>query len=98
MTKEAVRLHARVYGRVQGVNFRYHTQKKANALGVGGWVANRSDGTVEVVAEGEKAELQKLVSFLHRGSPSARVERVNVDWDEATLDETARNRFRVRYL
>lgn len=98
MAEQPVRLHARVYGRVQGVNFRYHTQKEANTLGLGGWVANRPDGSVEVVAEGDKESLQKLVSFLHRGSPSARVERVDVAWEEAELDAGARKRFRVHYL
>jgi acylphosphatase len=80
---------------VQGVNFRYYTQREASALGLSGWVANRFDGSVEVVAEGDKAVLQKLLSFLYRGSPSARVDRVQAEWDEAT-DEF--NRFRVRYL
>jgi acylphosphatase len=95
MSEKPVRLHARVYGRVQGVNFRYYTQKEARALGLTGWVANRFDGSVGVVAEGEKAALQKLLAFLHRGPPSARVDRVQTEWAEATGEFS---RFHVRYL
>jgi acylphosphatase len=95
MSEEPVRLHAQIYGRVQGVNFRYYTQKEALAHGLNGWVANRYDGSVELVAEGDKSALQKLLAFLHRGPPSARVDRVQTDWSQATGEF---NRFRVRYL
>lgn len=95
MSESHVRLHACVYGRVQGVNFRYYTQKEAVALGLTGWVANRFDGGVETIAEGERATLQTFLAFLHRGSPSARVDRVETEWLEATGEF---NRFRVRYL
>ena len=94
MSESPARLHARVYGRVQGVNFRYYTHREATALGLIGWVANRFDGSVELVAEGERAELAKLLAFLHRGSPSARVDRVETEWGEAS---DAFDRFRVRY-
>jgi acylphosphatase len=95
MSEKPVRLHARIYGRVQGVNFRYYTQREAIALGLVGWVANRFDGSVEVVAEGAKPTLQKFLAFLHRGPPSARVDRVQAEWAEATGEFS---RFRVRYL
>jgi acylphosphatase len=95
MSEKHVRLHAQIYGRVQGVNFRYYTQKEAMAHGLNGWVANRYDGSVELVAEGEKSALQKLLAFVHRGPPSARVDRVQTDWSQATGEF---NRFRVRYL
>jgi acylphosphatase len=94
MSEEPVRLHGRVYGRVQGVNFRYYTIREADAWGLTGWVANRFDGSVELVAEGEKRALHSLLTFLHRGSPSARVDRVQADWSEATGEF---DRFRVRY-
>jgi acylphosphatase len=94
MSKDMSRLHANIYGRVQGVNFRYNTQKKAHALGLNGWVSNRSDGSVEVVAEGDKELLQKLLGFLKKGPPAARVHRVQEDWGEATGEF---DRFRVRY-
>jgi acylphosphatase len=89
------RLHTVVHGRVQGVNFRYYTVQAANRLGVTGWVANQWDGTVETVAEGPREKLDQLLTFLHRGPPSAWVERVDVDW-QAPTDEF--KDFRVRFV
>jgi acylphosphatase len=89
------RIRAIVYGMVQGVSFRYYTQREALSLGLTGWVANRSDGTVEVVAEGPESELRKLTSFLEQGSPAARVNQVKVSWLEATAEFS---RFGVRSL
>jgi acylphosphatase len=94
MSANKKRLHARVYGRVQGVNFRYFTQREAVARDLTGWVANRPDGSVEVVAEGEQTGLQRLLRFLHQGPSSARVERVDADWKVATGEF---GRFRIRY-
>jgi acylphosphatase len=95
VNEKPARLHARVYGRVQGVNFRYYTQLEADREGLAGWVANHFDGSVEVVAEGDRTALDHFCRFLHRGSPSARVERVEIEWSEATGEY---DRFRVRYL
>ena len=78
--KAQARLRAVVHGRVQGVNFRYYTGVTAQRLGLSGWVANRWDGTVETVAEGEHAALDEFLAFLRRGSPSAVVERVDAEW------------------
>ncbi len=84
MNSTMQRLHAIVYGRVQGVNFRYYTVGKANELGLTGWVRNKWDGTVEVVAEGPSQALQEFYRWLFRGSPSARVDDVKAEWSEAT--------------
>ena len=78
------RLEATVYGLVQGVYFRQYTWQEARQLNLVGWVANQPDGTVRVVAEGPEAALRQLLSFLHRGSPAARVERVESAWPVAT--------------
>jgi len=94
-TTSEARVHANVHGHVQGVNFRYYTTRTARRLGVTGWVANRRDGTVETVAEGQRSDLEELVDFLHRGSPAARVEEVDVEW-ASPKDEF--DGFRVRYL
>ncbi|MCU0512370.1 MAG: acylphosphatase [Anaerolineae bacterium] len=88
------RLNAIVHGRVQGVNFRYYTQQQAQRLGLVGWVKNRADTTVEVVAEGSPAQLAALLDWLHEGSPHARVDEVEVFWQEATGEFSA---FTVRY-
>jgi acylphosphatase len=89
------RLEATVHGLVQGVFFRQYTLQEGRRLGLTGWVANRDDGVVEVVAEGPEPALQTLLAFLHRGSPAARVERVESQWTAVT---GAFTEFRVRTL
>lgn len=70
--------HVWVSGLVQGVAFRYHTRVLARELGLRGWVRNLPDGRVEVWAEGERAELERLVAWLRHGPPSAQVSGVEV--------------------
>lgn len=93
-TPERRRVRALVYGRVQGVNFRYATLKEARALGLAGYVANRWDGSVEVVAEGREETVESLLRWLHAGPPLARVSRVKTDWQAPTDDL---NGFEVRH-
>ena len=81
---EKSRLHAIVEGRVQGVGFRYFVQERASVLDLTGWVRNRWDETVEVLAEGERNKLEKLLAALHRGPPSAFVSNVKADWQTPT--------------
>jgi acylphosphatase len=88
------RLEASVYGRVQGVSFRYYTQKEAERLNLLGWVANVSDGSVYVVAEGPEENLKKLANYLHTGPPSAYVETVNTTWKTPTNEF---HRFSIRW-
>jgi acylphosphatase len=89
------RVEATIFGYVQGVSFRYYTQREAERLQLTGWVANQYNGTVKVVAEGSQDSLQKLASFLLHGSPAARVDHVKADWLDAT-DEFSN--FSVRHL
>jgi acylphosphatase len=93
--KAEARLHATVQGYVQGVNFRYYTAHAAQRLGLVGWVANHWDGTVETVAEGGREALNEFLAFLQRGSPSAVVEKVNIEWETPTGEF---ERFKVRYI
>lgn len=66
-----------VYGRVQGVGFRYTTQNEAQRLGLTGYAKNMDDGSVEVVACGESERVEQLMKWLKAGGPrSARVDRV----------------------
>jgi len=78
------RLHAIVEGRVQGVSFRYFVREQAYFLGVTGWVRNRLDGNVEVMAEGPRGQLDLLVQELHKGPPMSHVTDVLIDWLEGT--------------
>jgi acylphosphatase len=77
---EARALRAVVHGRVQGVGFRWSAVREARSLGLSGVVVNRADGTVEVVAEGDTTRLARLVSWLEKGPPGARVSSVDVEW------------------
>jgi acylphosphatase len=83
------RLHAVVRGSVQGVGFRYFIQRKARQLGLRGWVRNNDDGTVELLAEGSRSDLEQLMMAAEEGPRMARVRRVEVQWSRATggLDE-----------
>lgn len=79
------RLRAIVHGRVQGVNFRWHTRQHAAHLGLTGWVRNLPSGNcVEVLAEGDANQLANLVHFLHSGPPAAVVDTLQVSWEEPT--------------
>lgn len=74
------RLHLEIHGSVQGVAFRAHTLRAARALGLDGWVRNRPDGAVEVLAEGDDAALGELLDFCRVGSPAAEVSDVREEW------------------
>ncbi|MBI4494151.1 MAG: acylphosphatase [Chloroflexi bacterium] len=71
-----VRSHVWISGLVQGVNFRYYTQKRALRAGLTGWVRNVPDGRVEAVFEGEEAVVADMVRWCHQGPSGAIVERV----------------------
>lgn len=73
------RIRAIVSGRVQGVSFRASTRTEARRLGLVGWVKNRSDGSVELEAEGPDDMVAALIQWCHQGPPAARVARVAVD-------------------
>ena len=77
-------VHLLISGVVQGVFFRASTSHAARALGLTGFVRNRSDGDVEVVAEGEEGSLEKMIGWCRKGPSGARVESVDVKWSEAT--------------
>jgi acylphosphatase len=88
------RAHVLISGRVQGVNFRWYTQRQAQELGLTGWVRNRGDGRVEAVFEGEKQAVERAVTWCHVGPPSARVDGVETEYQEPTGEF---NRFRITW-
>ncbi len=82
----SLRLHAIIFGKVQGVFFRDSTLHTANELKLVGWVRNLPNGSVEVIAEGSHDSLESLLNFLRVGPPQAHVEQVAADWQLATSE------------
>ncbi|MCK4324778.1 MAG: acylphosphatase [Armatimonadetes bacterium] len=80
---EASRARTVITGRVQGVGFRYFVIRNARQLGLVGWVRNCTDGAVEIVAEGDKQALQRLISKLQTGPAMAWVQNVSTRWQPA---------------
>lgn len=77
------RVHALVYGLVQGVGYRDFVARRARLLGLTGYVRNLPDGeTVEVIAEGDRPLVEELLQHLHAGPPGAAVRRVETAWLE----------------
>jgi acylphosphatase len=81
---QTMRLEAVVKGRVQGVGFRYHVLQLAREMGITGYVRNLWDGSVEVVAEGDKVKLDRLLAYLQVGPRSAWVREVTTNWQAAS--------------
>ncbi len=77
------RVHILVKGRVQGVAFRAYTKTEAESLKLSGYVRNLSDGSVEILAEGKKESLEKLISWAHIGPPASKVEDVTEEFSDA---------------
>jgi acylphosphatase len=87
------RLHIMIEGRVQGVGFRYFVLENANALGLTGWVRNRYDQSVEVVAEGEREKLEKLLAAIRKGPRGSLVTDIKPQWQ---ADQGEFNRFSIK--
>ncbi len=75
-----------VSGRVQGVFFRVATAEQARTLGVTGYARNRADGTVEIVAEGQRGALEVLAAWASHGPRSARVDEIVIEWSDSHGD------------
>ncbi len=76
--KNFLEFYAKVYGRVQGVGYRYFVKEKAQSLDISGYVKNLEDGTVEVLAQGREENLQKLIEELKKGPYLAKVEKIDI--------------------
>jgi acylphosphatase len=87
------RLDAVVRGLVQGVGFRYFVLREASSLGLDGWVANEADGSVRVVAEGDRVSLDRLAERVSIGPAGAHIADLEVRWEAA---RGAGNGFTVR--
>ena len=88
------RVKITVFGDVHYVGFRFSTIEVARDLALVGWVKNEPDGTVQIVAEGEKEKLENLVTWAKQGPPLAKVEKIEVVWGSATREFSG---FEVEY-
>jgi acylphosphatase len=84
-------VHLVIKGKVQGVFFRASTKEKANELGIKGWVKNMPDGNVEVLAAGNKDQLENFIEWCRRGPTQAIVSDVVV----SNAEESFLNEFRI---
>lgn len=81
----------KIFGRVQGVGFRYFTVQNANRLNLHGWVQNMADGTVEALIAGEPGSVAEMLEKLKTGPVSARVDRVEyLNSDQEPVPDTFR--------
>ena len=79
-----LRIRCFIYGRVQGVSFRFFTSKTAEELDLTGWVRNLPDGRVESIAEGEEKNIEKFLILLNKGPILSRVDKIKVEKEEYT--------------
>ena len=84
MGEQLLGVHVIVTGRVQGVFYRASTLEQAQQLGLVGWVANLSDGSVEINAEGREYALEELIAWCRQGPPASRVDDVEAVWSSPT--------------
>ena len=75
-------IHLKVSGRVQGVFFRDSTRRKANELGLTGFVRNLSNGTVEIVAQGSEEKINELIEFIKNNPGNSKVKDVKINYKE----------------
>lgn len=86
MVAEAKRAELEIQGKVQGVFFRASMREQARARGLGGWVKNMPDGTVEAVVEGPREEVEDLIDWAKEGPSAAQVDNVMVEWKSNSGD------------
>jgi len=80
-----VRTHVWVKGRVQGVGFRAYVEYSARQMGgLTGWVRNVGDDTVEAIAEGERATVERFIQMMKDGPRASRVDESKIEWEEPT--------------
>ena len=87
-SRTVVRAHCIFHGRVQGVFFRANCEADAKRRGLGGWVRNLEDGTVEAMFEGPRSVIEDAIRWNQESQPHAKVSKVEVDWQEATPESS----------
>lgn len=94
ITEQLVRAHVFIRGQVQGVDIRGHTKRRAQALRLTGWVRDLLDGSVEAVFEGREEAVKQAINWCYRGTPSAKIEDVEINFERPTGDF---NRFLITW-
>jgi acylphosphatase len=89
-----INVNVLIYGKVQGVWFRASTKKKADEIGLTGWVKNRTDGCVEAVFEGEEKQVNKMINWCRQGPPLSNVKKIEIK--NQKLDNKI-NGFHIKY-
>ena len=79
-SEDNLTVNMKITGKVQGVGFRFLVQQQAQKLGINGWVSNKSNGDVEALAQGEKADLEQFIAKVKEGPSFSRVDNVNLKW------------------
>ena len=77
-----VQVHLTISGTVQGVFYRASCQEAAQRSGLTGWVRNLATGQVEILAQGEKEKIEKLIAWCKNGPPGATVSNVSIQWEK----------------
>lgn len=80
------RIHLNISGFVQGVGYRAWVKRQARSLPLTGWIRNRQDGAVEVIAEGSTEKLNEFIALCRQGPPVSDVTDVTVQWSAATRE------------
>lgn len=83
----SVRVHIVVEGLVQGVGFRWFVLRKAESLGINGWVRNLYNGNVEIEAEADRSLLEEFIKEIKVGPRSAHVTNLRIEWKDVSPDE-----------
>jgi acylphosphatase len=81
-----IRVHLTITGKVQGVGYRNNAKRRADLLGIRGWVKNLSDGNVEIVAQGSERGVEEFITWCQKGALFAKVENVAVEREELAGD------------
>ncbi|MDO8625827.1 MAG: acylphosphatase [Candidatus Diapherotrites archaeon] len=89
-----IRLHALLFGRVQGIGFRFFVQFLATGRKLKGFVRNLPDRSVEIVAVGSRESLESFWSAVQKGHPLARIEKYTLDWEK---NPESFKGFQIRY-
>ncbi len=74
----------KIHGRVQMVMYRDSARRQAKKIGLTGWVMNKPDGMVELIAEGKEENLKQFIDWCYNGPILAKVNKIDINWQEAT--------------